>query len=378
MNIVNKKQNISLGAYGFALAVLGVPFSGGSLSLMYYYPVVILTIGLMTLSLCKEKFHIQSQHIYVLILLLISVWHLDTSIQYFETSKTLVSLILFFIMFFVGTLHQATLKEIRLVSRCFAWSGVIIACLLLVFKQEYEMGRYSYPVGSRLVEVNYLACYLSISFLFMFHKLLTTRKLIKIPYLCGAFLVLYALFLTGSRGAFLAVGISSSILLFYNPKNAVLKLFLLGILFLLGLLLLPDTLTERFLHRSYNDGSNQMRVRLFANALNYIIQKPLLGYGVASGKAITNFGSAHNTFLSVLLNFGLVGLLMYLGILFKNFKIILQRDMLLFVAVFVDLFITSMIITNYNTIPFWFTIMFFVWVTNYKMQNPTLSLWNNL
>ncbi len=378
MTNANVKSSISLGAWAFALAILGVPFSGGSLSLMYYYPVVIVVIGLMILSLCKEKFYIQNQHLYVLILLLIMVWHLDTSIQYFETSKTLVSLILFFLMFFVVTLHKPTVSEIRLISRCFSWSGIIIAVLLLLFKHEYEMGRYSYPVGGRLMEVNYLACYLSISFLFVFHKILTTRKLIKTGYVIGAFLVLYALFLTGSRGAFLSVGVSSCILLSYNPKKIAFKLFLLGTLFLLGLFLLPDALTNRFLHSSYNDGSNQMRIRLFANAIDFIVRKPLLGYGVASGKAITSFGSAHNTFLSVLLNFGLIGFLMYVGILLKNFKILLQRDMLLFLAVFVDLFITSMIISNYNTIPFWFTLILLTWVTEYKKNNSQILLWRNL
>lgn len=375
---VNEEKRVSLGAWGFALAVLGVPCSGGSLSLMYYYPVAIIVIGLTILSLCKERFQLNRLHFAIVILFVIMLWHLDASIQYFETSKTIISLFLFFILFFLLTMHSPTLSEIRLVSYCFGYSGVIISILLICFKQEYEMGRYSYSVWGRLMEVNYLACYLSITFLFVFHKVLTSYKLKRILYIIGSFLILYAIFLTGSRGAFLSVGLSSSILLFYNPKNLPLKMVLLAILFVVGFIILPQSLTDRFLHNSYNDGSNQMRLSLFSNAFHFIVQRPILGYGVASGKAITNFGSAHNTFLSVLLNFGMIGLLMYFVILFRNLKILLQRDMFLFLAIFFDLFITSMIITNYNTIPFWFTVILLIWVTDYKKNNLSLSLWRSI
>lgn len=374
MRSIDKEKNISWGVRAFALAVLGVPFSGGSLSLMYYYPVVIIVIGMMALSLCKEKFQVNILHFSILILCGIMIWHLDTSLQYFEEAKAVVGLILFFIFFFLLTMHKPNLLEIKLVCRCFGYSGIIISILLLIFKQEYEMGRYSYPIGGHLLEVNYLACYLSITFLFMFHKVLNSVKSKKLLYGIGAFLILYAIFLTGSRAAFLSAGVTSIILLFYNPKNLVLKILLLISFFVLGLMILPQNLTDRFLHRSYNDGSNQMRLRLFKAAWELAGQKPFVGYGIA----FTGIGSAHNTFLSILLNFGFIGLLMYIVILFRNFSILLQRDMFLFLAIFVDLFITSMIITNYNTIPFWFSLVLLTWVTEYKNNNPHVLFWREI
>ena len=371
-------RNFSLCSIAFGIAILGVPFSGGSLSLMYYYPVILLVICLSVLHLLRWKSHMQIEHLCISVLLLISVWHMGTSIDNFETSKTLISILLFFIMFFLLVMYTPKLYEIKFIAKCFAVSGVIIALLLFILKEEYGLGRYSYPIMGRLLEVNYLACYLSITFLFNFHTMLISKNTKKVFYGIFSFMILLAMFLTGSRGAFLAVSISSIILLLYHPAKIIWKILLVFCLFALGFLFLPEDLTSRFLKDSYNDGSNQMRLYLFHNALNYILEKPVLGYGVSSGKAITGFGSAHNTFLSVLLNFGLIGLIMYFVIMFRNFKIFLQKDMLLFLAVFVDLFITSMIITNYNTIPFWFTMIFFIWVRDFKKKNPNISLWREI
>lgn len=376
--MIRWNNTISLSAVAFAMAVLGVPFSGGSLSLMYYYPIVLIVIGLTFLSILKEKTHLILEHLAVVILLLVTIWHIDTSIDHFERSKTVISILLFLSMFFLLTMHIPSLKEIKMVSRCFAYSGVIIAILMLLFKQEYVMGRYSYSIMGRLLEVNYLACYLSITFLFNFHQMLISKQVKRLKYIIFSFMVLYAIFLTGSRGAFLAVIISSFLLLMYNPQRIILKIFVLFLLFFLGFLILPDDLTSRFINNSYNDGSNRMRLYLFRNALSFIIDKPILGYGITSGQVITEFDSAHNTFLSVLLNFGLVGLLMFFIIMFRNFKMFLQKDMLLFLAIFVDLFFTSMIITNYNTIPFWFTMIFLVWIKEFKRNHPNEILWEKI
>ena len=117
-----------------------------------------------------------------------------------------------------------------------------------------------------------------------------------------------------------------------------------------------------------------MRLILFRTAWDFVMQKPLIGQGIA----FTSIGSAHNTFLSILLDFGFIGLFAFVMLLFRNFKVLLQRDMLLFLAIFCDLFITSMIITNYNTIPLWFTLVLLVWVTSYKKSNPDILFWREI
>ena len=382
--MINNKlfnQKIKLSILAFAIAIIGVPFSGGSLSLMYYYPVVLFVIFLSFISMFNDNIKFQSQHIAIVFLSLITIFQITTSIDNFDTSKSIGTIVLFFIMFFLLTLHQANIKELKLISNCFVLSGFLIALLLLIFKTEYEMGRFTYPVLGKLVEPNYLACYLSISFLFTIKKVFFIKKIYrKLFFLLIPLSILYAMLLTGSRGAFLATIIASIVLSFYNKASLslYLKLLLIFLLFMVLFMLLPEDLVNRFIYRSYNDGSNRIRIYLWNNAISYILEKPFFGYGLASGRAITSVGSAHNTFLSITLNFGIVGLICFLVILFKDIKILIKRDMILFLSVLVSLIFTSIIITNYNTIPLWFTIIYITLVCDYKRRNMDVNLWTQI
>lgn len=374
-------QIIKISILAFAISIIGVPFSGGNLSLMYYYPVILLVIFIGIISLLNDTMKFKIQHVAILILFLITVFHIANSIDSLESSKVIGSLSLFFIMFFLLTAHQANLKELKLLSNCFVFSGFLISLLLFVLKTEYEMGRFSYSVFGRLMEPNYLASYLSITFLFTIKKVFIIKKTyIKILFLLMSLGILFAMLLTGSRGAFLATIFSSFVLLFYDKDKSSLlvKIFLIFVLFFILFIFLPDNLADRFISRSYNDGSNRIRLYLWNNAISYILERPFLGYGLASGRAITSVGSAHNTFLSVTLNFGMVGLICFLIILFKDIKILIRRDMILFLSILTSMIFTSMIITNYNTIPLWFTIIYITLVCDYKRKNMDVDLWTQI
>ncbi len=372
-------EKIKLSILAFAIAIMGVPFSGASLSLMYYYPVILFVIFLCFISILNDGIRFQSQHVAIAVLLLITIFHITTTIDNFDTSKSIGSIVLFFIMFFLLTSHKANLKELKFISNCFMFSGFIISVLLFIFKSEYEMGRYTYPVFDRLMEPNYLASYLSITFLFSIKKIILSKKIFpKILYILISFSILYAMLLTGSRAAFLSTVIASIFLLFYDIKYSCLKIFSIIILFLIVFFLLPQNLIDRFVINPYYDDSNRIRLALWENAISFIKEKPFLGYGVSSGQAITNFASAHNTFLSVALNFGIIGLISYCMILFKYIKLLFTRDMFLFAAIFISLMVTSMIITNYNTIPLWFTIIYITLVCDYKERNTGVKLWKEI
>ena len=372
-------EKIKLSILAFAIAIIGVPFSGASLSLMYYYPVILFVIFLCFISLLNDGIKFQSQHVAIAVLLLITIFHIATTIDNFDTSKSIGSIVLFFIMFFLLTAHKANLHELKFITNSFIFSGFIISLLLFIFKSEYEIGRYTYPVFDRLMEPNYLASYLSITFLFSIKKITLNKKIIfKILYVLISFSVLYAMLLTGSRAAFLSTVIACIFLLFYDIKYIYLKIFLIIVLFLIVFFLLPQNLIDRFVMNPYYDDSNRIRIALWENAISFIKEKPFLGYGVSSGEAITSFASAHNTFLSVALNFGIIGLICYCVILFKYIKLLFSRDMFLFASVFISLMVTSMIITNYNTIPLWFTIIYITLVCDYKKKNMDVELWKEI
>jgi O-antigen ligase len=127
-----------------------------------------------------------------------------------------------------------------------------------------------------------------------------------------------------------------------------------------------------------NDGSNQTRIRLWGRAVEKIKLHPVIGYGAVRSKNITGIGAAHNTFLGFALHFGLLGLVMIVFILWKIFINCLNKDMYMFLAVFINLMVNSIILENTNTMPFWFIIVFLIFAVNYKKENPKCSLWENI
>ena len=109
-------EKIKLSILAFAIAIIGVPFSGASLSLMYYYPVILFVIFLCFISLLNDGIKFQSQHVAIAVLLLITIFHIATTIDNFDTSKSIGSIVLFFIMFFLLTAHKANLHELKFIT----------------------------------------------------------------------------------------------------------------------------------------------------------------------------------------------------------------------------------------------------------------------
>ena len=132
------------------------------------------------------------------------------------------------------------------------------------------------------------------------------------------------------------------------------------------------------LKNSYNDDSNQARIRLWIRTVEKISLHPIVGYGAVRSRNITGIGAAHNTFLGFALHFGLLGLLMIVFILWKIFTNCLNKYMYMFLAVFVNLIINSVILENTNTMSFWFAIVFLIYAVNYRLKNPGVNLWNEI
>lgn len=141
--------------------------------------------------------------------------------------------------------------------------------------------------------------------------------------------VLVAQALTGSRTGF----ILTSLLLFYyfiRSNNHALKL--LGGL-LLGLVMLtftsPDILIFERLDKIGIDDSSNERFKAAMDSFVCFLENPLVGVGLNnySDWRSLNMGTGintHNTYLSVLTEFGLIGILLFLSILLKPFSLILR------------------------------------------------------
>lgn len=144
--------------------------------------------------------------------------------------------------------------------------------------------------------------------------------------ICAALLLLADL-LTFSRGGY--VGLSGAALVgggVFLSRGVPLKRLAIGgatVLFI-GTLFLTSPIGERFLSSfSRSDGSNSERLRLWQEGFTNLAERPFLGYGLGNYPLVVKPGAgyrepiyAHNLYLDIALETGLVGLLFFVLFLF--------------------------------------------------------------
>jgi len=183
-------------------------------------------------------------------------------------------------------------------------TGVEVERIVSVFEYPNALALYLAPL---------IAFFLSG---FLFDEKILNRKNLAI----GIVLMVIGLILTFSRGAWLALTLTSFILLFmrYSWKRVVVfALILLGIV-----LALPAT-RQRLLLIT-NDSSSFAHAQLMTAALNKITQSPILGNGLFGFRTtlieqhfqgeVLNY--PHNIFFNFWLEMGILGLISFFGIIF--------------------------------------------------------------
>lgn len=133
---------------------------------------------------------------------------------------------------------------------------------------------------------------------------------------------IFAIFLTGSRGGFITAMLS----IFYilptvNRMGRKVKIpfsILIIILMIAAVMIIPDSTMQRIMSTFRSGETDYLggRLQIFADAAGIIDQHPWLGIGSGAFKSATRFGTiAHNTFLSILSETGIIGFLLFCFIL---------------------------------------------------------------
>jgi len=164
---------------------------------------------------------------------------------------------------------------------------------------------------------NELALYLAPLFTFFLTLNIQNSKIFKQKWIevAGLILMLIALTLTFSRGAWLAVALVCFLLL--GKKFGIKKLVVTAIIIGLVLILIPITRSRIMLGLS--DPSSQAHWQLFNLGWHKIIQNPILGTGLHSFEAF-NVEYPHNIFLTFWIQMGILGLLSFCWILYLVFQ----------------------------------------------------------
>ena len=172
-------------------------------------------------------------------------------------------------------------------------------------------------IGIADIDPNY-ACIIFI-FYFLF-SICNTKYKVNIKLLL---LSLSCIILTFSRGGWLAILISSFIYMIFNAKRlksmAVFKNIILAVLFISVMIIIclssNDSFLKRRIDNAYASGGSG-RLRIWQNYI-ILFKENHFGYGLNTSRFIASqkFGDghkAHNTILSIAVELGIVGLIIYL------------------------------------------------------------------
>jgi O-antigen ligase len=207
-----------------------------------------------------------------------------------------------------------------------------VATILLYLREGGALKRFS--AGD--ADANSLGMTLALAVPIAWYLSLTCqRPLLRWLYRAYLPLGLFATALTGSRGAMIALMVSLLVIpltMSLSPGRLAAAIGLLGLSGALVVAYLPDKIMERLstTGTSVQSLSFGGRFTIWKAGVNAFVYKPIMGYGAGGFKrAITpELGAlalvAHNSFLSVLVEEGIVGLLLYMTMLLSVFLSVLR------------------------------------------------------
>lgn len=203
----------------------------------------------------------------------------------------------------------------------------------------------SIRVFSTFENPNLYAEYLIMIIPLTFARLLSVGKKNKIFYVIIGIAQLVALLLTFSRGGWLGLIFAVGIFALLIKRDLIIKLIPLGIV---GIFFLPSSIMMRIKSiGSLSDSSNFYRFQIWENSINIVKDFFVTGVGLGfesfrsiSSLYIKDFSPyhAHNTYLELMIEIGVLGLILFIWLLGKLLKDIrhqkMSQDKIFTVAIF--------------------------------------------
>jgi len=216
-----------------------------------------------------------------------------------------------------------------------------------------------------------LGIYMSL-FIIFYENSHKAKKVIGIMYFLA---FIYALILSGSRGAMIGLFIGIGALIFRMNSSVIKRKYIIGLIVLLLIFLIIkfndiSIYLSRFLDKSsmasiYNNERFIIWRSFLRNMDKYIFFGIDYG-GMLELNTLTAHSTAHNTYLSIFVRFGIIGAISFLGLIFSSFKIAKLKDNKIennsyFYCIIRSMLITLMIISIFidalNIRSYWIMLM---------------------
>jgi O-antigen ligase len=236
------------------------------------------------------------------------------------------------LIMYTFTLHQVRVFESSLIIGgvilvWYVFTKVNLSLVFAGYRLDFD------NIGSEnFSDPNGLAARIMMPLVFTIKRLLERGKWWRKPiYAAAAVALVYLLFLTGSRGAIVAlVAIGSCITMSHAYQRHTRILLLIVTFVVIVLLYLPEILPEHIYARIFTPEqygavftTSGDRIDIWRNALSHqFLRSPLLGYGAGNSSyaMIDTYGhvkAIHNSYLQCLIDTGLLGFIPWATLLVR-------------------------------------------------------------
>lgn len=352
----------------FALAFFEQYLFGVVGNITKYY--IFIVMGIIILQF-GYKLQIYPFHVPMLIwivYLFLSLLWTDSFTIFRLNMLTIIGMVAFFVVLTMDAFTWNVIHNIAIVT----WlCSFILAVLSLTFSKSYSgvlETRQVLVMFGQEVDPNNQAVYILMGISIAVYYLMYCRKYI-IPSLITLFVNSISLFMTGSRGGLVSlIAIAVFVLLFNTEKKGVASIFIKLMCFAGGVFIvilalkkyIPEDIFTRLTDvSSYEGGSN--RTEIWMNGLNLLLEDLNLLFGAGWGCyfSYNGFNAAmHNTYLAMLCDVGIFGLLLFFCPVFKRVAWCMRRKEYLPVLLLLSVFIPSFFIDSINKRFFWNAILF--------------------
>lgn len=281
-------------------------------------------------------------------------------------------------------------KSIGYLLNGFILGALVCSLIFIFFHVEYgDTGRLTIRfLNNEEIDPNYLGCFLCIGFSFCLLYIMKTirKRAFLLLYILSSIIILYAIFLSGSRAAYLFALLSfAGFLLELSKKlNSSKKFFLYATILIFAVAggiivikVLPSNLLRRFGASSLHDISNTRRLEHWLFGFKAFSLSPM-GYGFIHTKDIlttyvNHASDCHNTFITFLLHFGVFGFATIVYVLFRILKPIFKSKSPFWIFFIIAFLLNGVIISNHLGVPFWMPLIVLYYFRDKTIRNQFVN-----
>ena len=270
--------------------------------------------------------------LYIAWLLISLIWtpDLDAGKAFAITSVQLL------LLAFLLTLVIDTKKKIIWAYQAYVFGNIAGSSIIMSNYIQGIQSPYYNRYGIQNIETDILSVFLALSIpMAAYLATKQNNKITKLINVVAIPLVFYAIFLTGTRTGSIVGVIGIAYWLFTHRKASLSIKASIAVVMVVSVVAIfsfaPKHSVDRIFSagKSISSGTLNYRSVIWKGSLNQWRKAPIIGTGLgglgyALSKEHINFGSAHNAFIHNLTENGIIGLVLYLSIIFSIFYYILR------------------------------------------------------